>query len=273
MADLSKLFMYFPGIILFLVGSGQVRNRLRRCRAGMCVDAGVISFKHVIKKDKKERELYNYYDVVVEYKNPQTGHRERLAVRSPVEYALAQQVRLYKIKDSGKLVLEEHREEFLFHPWVTMSGGALLILLALEENQGNEIQAMLCLAFLLLGAGVNLIVDYIMLKKRGLRPLDAEITDIYTRQISRETKIWKGAKYTYYPVVRYVLDGKKNIRRCNINSSGRNTFHTGERMTLYYDAQSQEVLERRAGAGAAIAGILLMLIGILAGASILSVIL
>lgn len=44
-------------------------------------------------------------------------------------------------------------------------------------------------------------------------------------------------------------------------------------MTLYYDAQSQEVLERRAGAGAAIAGILLMLIGILAGASILSVIL
>lgn len=87
--------------------------------------------------------------------------------------------------------------------------GALLIPLALEENRGNEIQAMLCLALLLLGAGVNLIVDYIMLKKRGLRPLDAEITDIYTRQISRETKIWKGAKYTYYPVVRYVLDGKR----------------------------------------------------------------
>ena len=169
MTDLSQLFMYFPGIILFLVGSGQVKNWLRRCRAGMCVDAGVISCKHVIKKDKKERELYNYYDVVVEYKNPQTGHRERLAVRSPVEYALAQQVRLYKIKDSGKLVLEEHREEFLFHPWVAMSGGALLIPLALEENRGNEIQAMLCLALLLLGAGVNLIVDYIMLKKRGLR--------------------------------------------------------------------------------------------------------
>lgn len=273
MTDLSKLFMYIPGIIIFLVGSGQVRRWLRLHRADSCIDASVLSCKHVIKKDKKDREIYNYYDVVVEYRNPKTKHQERLAVKSPTEYALGQQVRMYKEKESDKPVLIEYEEEFLFHPWVTMIGGALLILLALEQNKGQEIQAMLCLAIVLAGAGVNLIVNYIALKKRGLQTIEARITDIYTRQISKETKILKGSKFTYYPIVRYELDGKENIRRCNINSSGQNTFRTGETMKLYYDPKSRTVLEKNARTGAAAAGVILVLTGLLAGASILSVIL
>lgn len=271
MTDISQLFMYIPGIIIFLVGSGQVRSWLQMHRAEFCTDASVVSCKHVVKKDKKDREVYNYYDVVVAYCNPKTKHQERLAVKSPTEYALAQPVRMYKAKGSEKPVLAEYENEFLFHPWVTMLGGALLILLALEENQGKEIQAMLCLSAIFIGAGLNLVLNYRSLKRRGLQPVDAVITEIYTRQISKATKILKGEKYTYYPVVRYELNGKEYIRRCNINSSGSNTFKTGEHMMLYYDAQSQTVLEKHARAGAAVIGIFLVLIGILAGASILSV--
>lgn len=271
MTDFSQLFMYIPGIIIFLVGSGQVRQWLKMHRAGVCLDANVISCKHVIKKDKKDREVYNYYNVTVEYINPQSKHTERQAVKSPTEYAPAQQVKL--IRDNDSVALVENGNEFLFHPWVTMIGGALLIILALEENRGREIQAMICLAVLLAGAGVNLIVNYVSLKKRNLQVIDAEIVDIYTRQISKETKILRGSKYTYYPVVRYELDGKQNIRRCNINSSGKNSFKTGESMNLYFDPKSQAVLEKHASTGAAVAGILLVIIGCLAGISILSVIL
>ena len=56
MADLSKLFMYIPGIILFLVGSGQVKDWLYMRRMGSCVEANVANCKHVVKKDKKDRE-------------------------------------------------------------------------------------------------------------------------------------------------------------------------------------------------------------------------
>ncbi len=272
MADLSKLFMYIPGIILFLVGSGQVKDWLYMRRMGSCVEAGVTNCKHVVKKDKKDREIYNYYDVTVEYRNPQTGHQERLALKSPTEYAQGQQVRMLMAKGGEKPVLMEYRDEFLFHPWVTMVGGALLLLLALEQNQGNEIGAMICLSLLLIGAGGNLVTDYVLLKRRNLQPVEAVITGIYTRQISKETKILKGAKYTYYPVVKYELNKKENIRRCNINSSGQNTFQAGEKMKLYCDPNSGAVLEKHARAGAAVVGILLLLIGLLAGASILSVV-
>ena len=273
MTDFSQLLLYVPGIVLFLVGSGQVREWLRMRRSGLCADAGVISCRHVVKKDRKDRETYNYYDVTVEYDNPRTGHRERLAVKSPTEYAPGQRVRMYQGRGSDRPVLAEYRAEFLFHPWVTMVGGALLILLALEQNRGREIPAMICLALIFTGAGANLTADYFLLKRRGLQPIHAEITDIYTRQISRETKILKGARYTYYPIVRYELDGRENIRRCNINSSGPNTFKVGDRMTLYYDPQSRTVLEKHARVGVAAVGICLVCIGLLAGASILSVVL
>lgn len=273
MTDLSQLFLYIPGIIIFLVGSGQVRNWLRMRRAGSCAEAGVVRCEHVVKKDKQGREIYNYYDVTVEYRNPETGHKEHLAVKSPAEYAPAQRVRMYRARAGEKPALAEYKEEFLFHPWVMMIGGALLILLALEQNRGHEVQAMVCLTLILIGAGLNLTVDYVRLKKRGLQPLEARITDIYKRQISRETKILKGAKYTYYPIVRYELDGRENIRRCNINSGGTNTFRTGDSLTLYYDPVSGEVLEKHARAGAAVIGVFLVLTGLLSGASILSVLL
>lgn len=154
-----------------------------------------------------------------------------------------------------------------------MIGGALLILLALEQNRGREVQAMVCLSLILIGAGLNLTMAYACLRKRRLQPLEAEIMALYTRQISRETKILKGAKYTYYPVVRYELNGQENLRRCNMNSSGKHTFRPGEFLTLYYDPESGDVLEKHARAGAAAVGLLLVLTGLLSGASILSVVL
>ena len=272
MSDLSQLFLYIPGIIIFLVGSGQVRQWLRIRKSDLCADATVIGCKHVVKKDKKGREVYNYYNVTIEYTNPQTKHTERQAVKSPTEYAEGQQIRMLKEKSSDAPVLAEYEDEFLFHPWVTMIGGALLILLALEENRGREIPAMICLTLILIGAGADLLVKYVSLKKRDLQAVDAVITDIYTRQISKETKILKGSKYTYYPVVRYELNGKENIRRCNINSGNENSFKTGESLRLYYDPKTYAVLEKHARTGAAVAGVILVVIGVLAGLSILSVI-
>ncbi|MCD8096703.1 MAG: DUF3592 domain-containing protein [Lachnospiraceae bacterium] len=273
MTDLSQLLLYIPGIVIFLVGSGQVRQWLQIHRKGACIQAQVVSCKHVVKKDKKERELYNYYDVGVTYTNPDTKRLERLAVKSPTEYALNQPVRMLRGTGGIQPTLMEQKDEFPLNPWVMMIGGALLIILALEQNQGNEVPAMACLALIFLGVGVNLVLNYLSLKKRGLRPVEAEITALYTRQISQESKILKNSKFTYYPVVRYELDGQECVRRCNINSSGEKNFRVGDHMKLYYDPQEKVVLEKHASAASLAVGVLLTALGILVGASILTVVL
>lgn len=271
MPDFSQLFLYIPGIIIFLVGSGQVRRWLRLKKSDVCVEATVLNCKHVVKKDNKDRTAFDYYNITVEYINPQTKHTERQAIKSATEFAENQQVRLYRDKNTNQPSLMENEDYQLFHPLTIMIGGALLIVLALEQNQKKEIPAMICLALVLCGAGISLICSYVGMKKRNLRTLDAEIVDVYTRQISKETKIIRGAKYTYYPVVKYELNGQDNLRRCNINSSQMNSFKVGEHMKLYYDEANKLVTEKHARTGMMIAGVIVLIIGLLAGASIISV--
>lgn len=271
MASISQFCLYIPGIMVFLVGSGRVRQSVRMNIFGMCVAACIINCSHIVKKDKKGREIYNYYNVLVEYSNPRTGHKERHALKSPTEYRKGQQVKVSIGKGTGEPVLAGPEEELLFHPWVTMVGGALLILLALFENQGNRVMGMACLSAVLAGAGASMIVNYVSLKRQGLAEIDAEIIDIYARQISKGTKIVKGNKFTYYPIVKYTLDGKACIRRCNLNSGRKEEFQAGRRIKLYYSPKQQAIKEKSAKAGILLCGIALLAIGILAGGSAASV--
>ena len=272
MEEFSKLFLYIPGIVIFLVGSGQVRGWLRNLKTGNGSAGKVLACSHIIKKDKKDREIYNFYDVQVEYTDPRTKGKIRMNVKSPTEYAVSQPVKVFYGAD-GKPVLADSEETPVFHPLVAMAGGALLILLALEQNRGREIPAMLCLSAIMIGAGISLLWHFTFLKKRKLEPLEAEIVDVYSRQLSKETKIIRGSRFTYYPVVRYNLDGQDVIRRCRVNSSSEKSFKTGDKMKLYLDRASGSVSEHRANPVMAVSGACLLICGILAGTSILSQIL
>ena len=269
MSDWSQLLLYIPGIIIFLVGSGQTRTWLRSLGPGGAMSGTVLKTEHVVKKDSKGREIFDYYNTTVEYRD-QKGHVNRNTMKAPVEYAEGQQLIVTKGAD-GNLAYAEAKGENLFHPLAMMIGGALLILLALEQNRGNEVRAMACLAAVLAGAGISLVWKWHDYRRRRLQELPAVITGLYSRQISKESKIVKGARYTYYPVVRYTLNGKESVRRCTVNSEREKSFKVGDTITLYHDPETGEVLEKNARLWMLIAGVVLAGAGILAGASILSV--
>ncbi|MCR5162090.1 MAG: hypothetical protein K6C06_09995 [Lachnospiraceae bacterium] len=269
MDGLSGFLLYIPGILIFLVGSGQVRQWLGLHSGGMTFQGTVVSCKHVIKKDKKDREIYNYYDVLVELKNPKTGNTEKQSLKAPSEYSVGQQITVNRT--GNQYMIAEQKTEFVFTPWQMMIGGALLILLALFQNQGKEVPAMICLSLVLAGAGAAIIADYLSIRNKHLVTIDAEIREVYGRQISRGTKIVKGDKFTYYPVVRYELDGKENLRRCTVNSSQENSFKVGSHLNLYYDPVAKTISERKERTGMLVLGIILLAIGLLALASTASV--
>ena len=265
--ELSKLFLYIPGILIFLVGSGQLRQRPGLFGGKGVVRASVIRCDHVVKKDRRDRDTYNYYNVLAEFTDPKTGKTERKTAKSPTEFYPAQEV-LLQNADTAEPKVAGGEADTLFPPLAQMIGGALLILLAYWQNQNDEKKAMACLCAVLIGAGILLIMRFFALKKRNLQPLDAEVVEVYSRQLSRETKILMSSKFTYYPVVRYKLDGKDNLRRCNINSSNEKSFKVGEHMTLYYDEARHVVTESHPMPGMLIAGIIVLVLGIAAAASL-----
>ena len=271
MTDFSQLLMYIPGIVIFLVASGQVREYLRINKPGATRKGTVKFSKHVTKNDKYGRQVFDYFETTVESVNPSTNKKEKHIVKSPVEYPVNQQVDLYFDKVSGEPTLTNGIHEWLFHPWVGMIGGALLILLALFQTQGKEIYAMLCLSLILVGIGISMITNFIFLKKKKLEMLSAEIVDIYERQISKQGRFSGGAKYTYYPIVKYDFDGNSTLRRCNVNSSRKESFKIGDIVKLYYSPSEKNIREKGANTFILIVGIILLIIGLLAGISIISV--
>ncbi len=264
----SGFSLYIPGIIIFLAGSGQLRQWMRLHSGGTTFRGTVVSCKHVVKKDRHGREVYNYYDLLTEFTNPKTGNMEKQPVKAPSEYSIGQQITVNR--RGNQCVIAERGTEFVFTPWQMMIGGALLILLALFQNQEKKIPAMICLSLVLAGAGLAVIADDLSIRKKHLVTLDAVVTDIFARQISRGTKIVRGDKFTYYPVVRYELDGKVNLRRCTVNSSRQNSFKVGSHMNLYYDPAAKTVCERKEKTGMLILGIALLTVGLLALASTVS---
>ena len=169
--------------------------------------------------------------MLAEFTNPETGKRERKTAKSPTEFYPAQEV-LLQNADTAEPKVVGGEEESLFPPLAQMIGGALLILLAYWQNQNDQEKAMACLCAVLAGAGILLIARYFALKKRNRRALDAEVVEVYSRQLSKESKLLTSSKYTYYPVVRYKLDGKDNLRRCNINSSNE---RSGDSFNVFWE--------------------------------------
>ena len=55
--EFSKLFLYIPGVIIFLVGSGQIRQRPGLFGGKGTVRATVVRCDHVVKKDRKDRKF------------------------------------------------------------------------------------------------------------------------------------------------------------------------------------------------------------------------
>lgn len=270
MPDLSALILYIPGIIIFLVGTGEIRkyNKMRRPDSHR---SGEIKYcKHIVEKDEQEREVFNFYELQVDSVNPQTGKKEHFTINSPTEYNAHQNVKLYFDDVTGKPSLLTDIDERVFNPWVTSICGALLILLAYYQNKGEQIPAMICLAAIMVASGISLIVNFVSLKMKKLELVEGVVKDIYERQIAKKGRFTGSAKFTYYPIVEYSLEGLESKRRCNVNSSRKESFKVGEPFKLYWSPTENGIRERCANTVFLVGGILLTVAGILAGASIVT---
>ena len=184
MGDFSKYLMYIPGIVIFLVASGQVRNRAALKRKGALKTGTVRGTEHVKKNDRYGRPTFDYYDTEVELPADGSSRKQTVKVSAPVEYRKGQPLTLFFGDTKGTPTVATIQES-LFSPWLSMVGGALLILLALFQIQEKQIPAMACLAAVMLGAGAGMIANCVYLRKKGLQPVDAKVIDIYKRLINR----------------------------------------------------------------------------------------
>ncbi len=267
MESLSKLLIYIPGILIFLVGSRETAAWLKSFLFGKRISAKVSCVNHVRKKYKAGRNQYNYYNAVLEYKVPNSSRLLKTEMKVPFEPAVGQVIKLSVDREGKNAVFSKNPNTSNIHPAAMTVIGALMLITALEANNGNEVAAAFCIGGMLAAAGISAAVHNIRLKNKKLTAVTGTIVDVFERQISKESKLIKEAKVTHYPIVSFTFDQQEIVFRPEVNSEKETDFKTGDDFLLYYDSKDNEIYEKPAKAAWIAAGILLLILGIVIIAS------
>lgn len=240
---IQDLFLVVVGAAILVVGTTSFRLQRRIRKQGLVREGTVTGGKHVEKKDGSGQLIQNYYDLMVEYSVD--GHRRRKALKSVDEYLPGDRIRV--IRDPGKkdevTVYEDHKVT-VFGPGALILSGLLIAVLPVVRVQYGELYMSVNLALVLAVIGTSLIMAYLRDRKRNLIPIEAEIVDLLYWKTGDDKKKWSKPSVSYYPVLRYSVDGVERIMRSRYNSSTETAYKAGMKRKLYQDMAENRILER-----------------------------
>lgn len=254
---IQSFFLIVIGAVIFVVGTTALKKQIRNKMGKLLKDAKIISLNHVTKKDDEGYLIQNYYDIKVEFEDK--GKKIQKTLKCVDQYEKGDTVKIIKdVERGGQYRVYGNDKAPVFGPWILILCGILVICMPFVQLKlGDGYMSMLLAAFLIL-IGLGLILAYVKAKSRDLEEIPAEISDILKWQ-SGEKKKWTNPSISYYPILKYTLDGKEKIMRSRYNSSSTASYKVGKQLTLYRDKNTGDILERNARKSMLIIGICLIL--------------
>ena len=253
----QSFFLIVIGAVIFVVGTTALKKQIRNKMGKLLKDAKIISLNHVTKKDDEGYLSQNYYDVKVEFE--EKGTKLQKTIKCVDQYEKGDTVKIIKdVERGGQYRVYGNDKAPVFGPWILIVCGILVICMPFVQLKfGDGYMSMLLAIFLML-IGLGLVLAYIKAKSRDLEEITAEIADILKWQ-SGQKKKWTNPSISYYPIIKYKLNGKEKIMRSRYNSSSVASYKVGKQLVLYKDKNTGDILERGARKSMLIIGIFLIL--------------
>lgn len=241
---LQMIFILVFGVAVFVLGTASLRNYLRLRRPGALPSGRVVNVNHIEKRNDQGYLIQYYYELAVQYTEGGRGVTKK--IKSTREYQKGDQVR---IGQNGRepVVWDEDRSLSPVASCCIILAGIGLVLMPYAQ-QRSEQEASLILALLLILAGGCLTATFLKDRRRSLTAVQGEIVDLLYYKTAEGKRFTKAVE-TYYPIIRCAVDGKERSFRSKCNSSRASAYPKGKTVTLYCDATTGEIVEKRAGAG------------------------
>ena len=159
------------------------------------------------KRDEEGFLIQNYYETRIEY--VENGHRQQATVKSVDEFQEGEEVRILKDNErGGQLRIVENEKSAVFGPWILIGAGILIISMPFVQKQYGDAYVSAILAALMFLTGAALCASYGKDKKRNTEEIKAVLTDVLKWQNGQKKK-WSTPAASYYPILTYTLDGKR----------------------------------------------------------------
>lgn len=254
---IQGVFLVVIGAAILVVGTSALRKQIRIKRGKLLRNAKIINTNHVAKKDSDGYLVQNYYDIKVEFEDK--GKKVQKTLKCVDQHEKGDNIKIIKdIERGGQYRVYGNDKAPIFGPWFLILAGILVICMPFVQARLGDSYMSMMLAFLLIIVGLGLILAYYKTKSRDLEPINAQISDVLKWQ-SGQKKKWSNPSVSYYPILKYSLNGKEKIMRSRYNSSTATNYKVGKEITIYKDKKTGEILEHRARKSMLIIGVFLIL--------------
>ncbi len=239
--SIQSIFLVLIGAAVFVIGTTNIRAYLRMQKPGNILKGKVLSVRPVEKRDKEERLIQHYYELMVQCSGGGKTFNEK--INSTMEYEKGDEVKL--TKNGSKVVLFSGRTvTFGMALAITLVGMGVAVFPIVYQNNGEK-EGSVILVILLILAGVISCASFMKDRRKNLTAIDGEIVDILYYRIGDNKKFSKPVE-SYYPLIRCRIGEKERTFLSAYNSSTKGTYKAGTKCRLFYDGEKEEIVEKKA---------------------------
>lgn len=239
--NIQTVFLALLGVVIFVIGTTHIRAYLRQSRPGNILGGKVLSAKLVEKRDKEERLIQHYYELVVQCTGGGKTFQEK--IKSTTQYEKGDAVKLVRNGDRTAL-FSEGAVTFGSALAITLAGMGLAVFPVVYQRNGER-DGSIILILLLLLAGVIAISSYLRDRRKKLTDLQGEIIDILYYRRGENKKFSKPAE-SYYPLIKCTVRDKEKVFLSAYNSSTKGAYKAGAKVKLFYDEEQGNIVEKKA---------------------------
>lgn len=259
--SIQTIFLVLLGAAVFVIGTTNIRAYLRLQKPGNMLSGKVLSVKLVEKRDKEERLIQHYYEMMVQCSGGGKTSHEKIS--STTAYEKGDEIKLMR---SGSRIVPYTGKSVTFGMAlaITLAGMGLAVFPIVYQNSGEKAGSVI-LVLLLILAGVVSLSSFLKDRKKHLSGLEGEIIDILYYRTGENKKFSKPVE-SYYPLIRCIVHEKEKIFLSAYNSRTKGTYKTGAKVRLFYDEEQGTIVEKKASpllAGLAVVFWLLALVGVI----------
>lgn len=263
--SIQTIFLVLLGAAVFVIGTTNIRAYLRLQKPENILRGKVLSARIIEKRDKEERLIQHYYELMVQCTGGGKTFNEK--IESTTEYEKGEEIRL--IRNGSKIVpLSGSSVTFGMALAITLAGMGLAVFPIVYRNNGEKEGSVVLVLLLLLGGAVCM-AAFMKDRKKNLTETEGEITDILYYRRGDNKKFTKPVE-SYYPLIKCRIHEREKTFLSAYNSSTKGTYKVGTKVKLFYDEETGGIVEKKASPALMVMAVLFWLMALAGVASILN---
>lgn len=239
--SIQTIFLVLLGAAVFVIGTTNIRTYLRLQKPENILKGKVLSARIIEKRDKEERLIQHYYELVVQCTGGGKTFNEK--IESTTEYEKGEEIRL--VKNGGKIEPLSGSSLTLGTALaIALAGMGLAVFPIVYRNNGEKEGSVVLVLLLLLG-GAACMAAFRKDRKKNLTEAEGEITDILYFRRGDNKKFSKPVE-SYYPLINCRIHEREKTFLSAYNSSTKGTYKVGTKVKLFYDEETGGIIEKKA---------------------------